>query len=329
MKILVLKQDEMLKVFTMSEAIQAMKDAFELYSSGKTNIPLRVNIDVPQAEGQSLYMPGYAADASALGVKIVSVYPKNLEKGLTSVPATMVLLDAQTGIVNAIMDGTCLTRIRTGAASGAATDLLARKDSAVFALFGSGGQAETQLEAVLTVRPIKEVRVFSTFQLEDFVRRMQARFSARFNCEIKAVASSAEAVKNADIITTVTTTKTPVYDGKLLKKGVHVNGVGSYTPEMHENDEYFVTRAKVYVDTRDGAFAEAADLIIPVRNKTFSFDKVVGELGELVAGKVPGRTSAEDNTFFKTVGSGVQDVVAAKRIYDRAVQQKIGSFIEF
>jgi ornithine cyclodeaminase len=329
MKILILKQDEMLKVFSMSEAIQACRDAFELYSKGKTDIPLRVNIDVPQAAGQSLYMPGYACDAEALGVKIVSVYPENPARGLPSVPATMVLLDAQTGMLISLMDGTCLTRIRTGAASGVATDILSRPDSSIFALFGAGGQAEMQLEAVLTVRPVKEVRVFGLQGIEEFAQRMRNRFEAKFNCAIKAVSSPAEAVHNADIITTVTTSKTPVYDGKLLKKGVHVNGVGSYTPEMHENDEYFVTRAKVYVDTRDGAFAEAADLIIPAKNRTFSFDQVVGEIGEVIAGKAPGRVCAEENTFFKTVGSGVQDIVTARRIYDKAVKLKIGSFIDF
>jgi ornithine cyclodeaminase len=328
MKILVLKQEEMFEIFTMSEAVQACKDAFELYSGGKTDIPLRVNIDVPAAKGQSLYMPGYAGATKALGIKIVSVYPKNPEKGLPAVPATMILLDEQNGMVNALMDGTCLTRIRTGAASGVATALLARKDSAVFALIGAGGQAETQLEAVLTVRPIREVRVFSAHGAEAFAQRMQLRFGAKFNCKIIAAASSAEAVKDADIITTVTTSKTPVYDGKLVKKGVHVNGVGSYTPEMHENDEYFVTSAKVYVDTRDGAFVEAADLIIPANKRTFSFDQVIGEIGEVIAGKVPGRISAEENTFFKTVGSGVQDVFTAKRIYDKALKLKAGSFIE-
>ncbi|MDR1242870.1 MAG: ornithine cyclodeaminase family protein [Deltaproteobacteria bacterium] len=330
MKILILKQDEMLKVFSMSEAIQACREAFELYSDGKTDIPLRVNIDVPQASGQSLYMPGYACDAGALGVKIVSVYPGNPAKGLPSVPAVMALLDAQTGMLISLMDGTCLTRIRTGAASGVATDILSSPESSIFALFGAGGQAETQLEATLTVRPaIKEVRVFSLQGVEEFVQRMRNRFEAKFNCKIKAVSSPAEAVHNADIITTVTTSKTPVYDGKLLKRGVHVNGVGSYTPEMHENDEYFVTRAKVYVDTRDGAFAEAADLIIPVQNHTFSFDQVVGEIGEVIAGKAPGRVDAEENTFFKTVGSGVQDIVTARRIYDKAVKLNIGSFIDF
>ena len=156
MKITILNESDMRNVFTMSDAIKADKDALELYSLGKSVVPLRINIDVPEYSGQSLYMAGYAPDAGALGVKIVSVYPKNIEKGLTSVPATMVLVNQETGEVCAMLDGTYLTRIRTGAVSGAATDILARKNSRSFALFGTGGQAATQLEAYL--RPVLRLK---------------------------------------------------------------------------------------------------------------------------------------------------------------------------
>ena len=160
MEIRILAQDDIKEVMPMKEAIEADKEALKMYSEGSANIPLRANLDVPEHEGQSLYMYGYAPKANALGVKIVSVYPKNIEKGLNSVPATMVNLDAETGQVSTLMDGTYLTRLRTGAIAGAATDVLARKDSKIFALFGTGGQAETQLEAVLNVREIELVKVF-------------------------------------------------------------------------------------------------------------------------------------------------------------------------
>lgn len=332
MKIVVLKQNDMKSVFSMKDAIQADKDALELYSLGKSNVPLRVNIDVPEFEGQSLYMPGYAAGAKALGVKIVSVYPKNIEKGLTSVPATMVLVNNETGEVCSLMDGTYLTRIRTGAVSGAATDVLARKDSKIFALFGTGGQAETQLEAVLTVRPIEEVRVFdiSAERAADFASRMTAALGAKFGAKIVPAKSSGEAVEGADIITSVTTTQKPTFDGKLVKKGAHINGVGSYTPQMQEIDEYIVTHAdKVYVDTRNGVLNEAGDFIIPIQKGTYSADRLTGELGEAIAGKVPGRTGEGEITFFKTTGSAVLDVVTARRIYECALQKNMGTLIEF
>jgi ornithine cyclodeaminase len=332
MRILVLNEQDIINVFTMQDAIQADKDALEIYSKGGSVTPLRTNIAVPKEEGQSLAMPGYAAEANALGVKIVSVYPNNIKKGLTSVPATMVLQNEDTGEVNAILDGTFLTRIRTGAVSGAATDLLAKKDSKIFALFGTGGQAETQLEAVLTVRGIEEVRVFdlSKERAQDFADKMAEKFNGKFKAKYVVAKSSDDAIVDADIITSVTTTKTPVFNGKLVKKGAHINGVGSFTPFMHEIDEYILLNAdKVYVDTRNGVLNESGDFIIPISEGKCTEDVITGELGELILGKTIGRESDEEITFFKTVGSGVLDVVTARRIYEKAVEKKAGQIIEF
>ena len=330
MDIVVLREEDMKNIFTMAEAIQADKDALEIYSKNGADIPLRVNINVPESEGQSLYMPGYAAETNALGVKIVSVYPKNIEKGLTSVPATMVLVNNETGEVCSLMDGTFLTRIRTGAVAGAATDILARKDSKIFALFGTGGQAESQLEAVLNVRNIELVKVYdlSEERRNDFVKRMTESFGEKFSVKIVAANSSDEAIADADIITVVTTSKKPVFNGKLVKKGAHVNGVGSYTPDMQEIDEHIVCNSKVYVDTKNGVFSESGDLIVPVNKGIYSFDRVTGELGEVILDKVKGRENDDEITFFKTVGSSVLDVVTARRIYEKALENKIGDIVK-
>ena len=219
-EILILKESDISSMITMSDIIEADKEALSIYSSQKSNIPLRSNLDIPEYKGQCLFMNGYAAPAKALGVKIVSVYPENINKNLTSVPATMVLVDAETGMVNSLIDGTYLTRLRTGAISGLATDILARKDSKIFALFGTGGQAVTQLEAVLTVRKIEEVRVFDLFKdrAQEFAKKMSEKFSKKFNVKIIAAESSDKAVENADIITTVTTSKKPVFDASKVKK---------------------------------------------------------------------------------------------------------------
>lgn len=332
MKIIVLNQSEIARVFTMKDAIQADKDALKLYSLGKSNVPLRYNLDVPQHEGQSLYMPGYVADANALGIKIVSVFPKNIEKGLTSVPATMVLVNSETGEVCSLIDGTYLTRLRTGAVSGAATDILARENSRIFALFGTGGQAESQLEAVLTVRPVELVKVFdiSPERAKDFAERMTELFGEKFNVTITAADSAEEAVKDADIITCVTTSSRPVFDGRLVKKGCHINGVGSYTPAMNEIDEYLITHAdKVYVDTRNGVLNESGDLIVPIQNGTYRADMLTGELGEVLAGIADGRQSDDEITVFKTTGTAVMDVVTGQRIYEAALEKGAGSIIEF
>ena len=331
-EILILKESDISSMITMSDIIEADKEALSIYSSQKSNIPLRSNLDIPEYKGQCLFMNGYAAPAKALGVKIVSVYPENINKNLTSVPATMVLVDAETGMVNSLIDGTYLTRLRTGAISGLATDILARKDSKIFALFGTGGQAVTQLEAVLTVRKIEEVRVFDLFKdrAQEFAKKMSEKFSKKFNVKIIAAESSDKAVENADIITTVTTSKKPVFDASKVKKNAHINGVGSYTPEMQEiPGDILVMANKIFVDTRDGAVNESGDLIKPIQSGLIKKEKINGELGEVINGVMKGRENDDEMTFFKTTGSAVLDLVAAQKIYEMAKAKKVGQMVDF
>ena len=330
-EILILKESDISSMITMSDIIEADKEALSIYSSHKSNIPLRSNLDIPEYKGQCLFMNGYAAPAKALGVKIVSVYPENINKNLTSVPATMVLVDAETGVVNSLIDGTYLTRLRTGAISGLATDILSRKNSKILALFGTGGQAVTQLEAVLTVRKIEEVRVFDIFQdrAKEFAKKMSEKFSKKFNVKIIAAESSDKAIENADIITTVTTSKKPVFDANKVKKNVHINGVGSYTPDMQEIPEDILVKAnKIYVDTRDGAINESGDLITPIKKGLIKKEKINGELGEVINGQIKGRENDDEMTFFKTTGSAVLDLVAAQKIYEMAKTKGVGQIVD-
>ena len=330
-EILILKESDISSMISMSDIIEADREALSIYSSHKSNIPLRSNLNIPEYNGQCLFMNGYAAPAKALGVKIVSVYPENINKNLTSVPATMVLVDAETGMVNSLIDGTYLTRLRTGAISGLATDILSRKDSKIFALFGTGGQAVTQLEAVLTVRKIEEVRVFDIFKdrAKEFAKKMSEKFSKKFNVKILAAESCDAAVDNADIITTVTTSKKPVFDANKVKKNVHINGVGSYTPEMIEiPGEILVKANKIYVDTRDGAVNESGDLITPIKNGLINKEKINGELGEVINGLIKGRENDDEMTFFKTTGSAVLDLVAAQKIYEMAKAKGVGQMVD-
>lgn len=318
MNISIINKDLIQEVYTMSDAIQANKDALAIYSKGGSNIPLRVNIDVPNQEGQSLYMPGYAADADALGVKIVSVYPHNIEKNIPSVPSTMVLIDPETGQVNALIDGTFLTQMRTGAVAGAATDILARKDAEIFTIFGTGGQAEEQVAAVLDVRDIKKVYVcdLNEERSVDFAQRMQERF----NVEFVVAPSMEQAVKEADIITAVTTTTRPLFPMEFVKKGAHINGIGSYTPQMQEIGADVIMEAdKVYCDTLDGVIHEAGDFIVPINEGLFTQDIILGELGQVINGEVQGRHNDKEITVFKSTGSAVMDVVNARRIYENAI----------
>ena len=327
MKILVLNENEMRNIMNMKDAISAVKEAASNFSAKKADIPLRANLNVKEFNGNSLYMYGYVPGSKALGVKLVSVYPDNPKFGVSACPATLILENAKTGEVNAIMDGTYLTRLRTGALSGAATDILSRKDSEVFALIGTGGQAECQLEAILAVRDIKEVRVYSR-NFEN-VNKFIERVSKNKNQKFVACKSSDEAIENADIITAVTVSNEPVFDGKKVKKGCHINGVGSYTPEMSEIDENIVINSNVIiVDTMDGTINETGDFLKPMKKGLFKKEMISGELGDLVDGKCKGRTDDSQMTFFETTGSAVFDLVTGQKIYELAVSKNMGKTIE-
>lgn len=333
MAVLVLREQEMAEVITMKEAIESDKAALAMYSAGKSNIPLRINLSVPKHGGNSLYMPGYAEDADALGLKIVSVYPGNPALGLPSVPGSMILLDAKTGTLASIMDGSYLTKLRTGALSGAATDLLARKDASTFMIIGVGGQAECQVEAVLAVRHIKKVYVAATRpeRAEAFAIRMKEKYAQKYGVEsFEAISDINAYVPDCDIISCATTSLTPVFDGTKLKKGSHINGVGAYTPEMLELPREAIARAaKIYVDTMDGVINEAGDIMDAIASSAIDKEKgITGELGALVLGEIKGREDEEEITLFKSTGSAVLDLVVAKSIYEKAREFGKGQIID-
>lgn len=315
--------------FSMKDAIAADKAALASYSAGQADIPLRTNLDVPDHHGQALFMPGYVrGHRPALGMKIVSVYPDNARQGLRSVPATMVVMDAHTGIVSAILDGTYLTQLRTGAVQGAATDLLARADSRTALLIGTGGQAMSQLIAMLTVRPLTKVYIADRdyAKAQRFVSRATAQLADRFTATFEAIPDPNAVVVDVDIITCVTTAHDPVFDGHLIRPGTHINGIGAYTPAMHEVPTNAIAQAdRIFVDTEDGTLAEAGDLLAALHGDQIDRSAITGELGQLVNGNVTGRTADQEITFFKTVGTAVLDVVVASQIVDRAKEQGIGT----
>ncbi|WP_407312531.1 ornithine cyclodeaminase family protein [Desulfosporosinus sp. SB140] len=328
---LLLSKKDIQRVFTMGDAVETDKQAFHIYSGGGSVVPLRINLGAPGYEGQTLFMPGYIEELDSMGVKIVSVFPHNIQKGIPTVPATMVLIDGTSGEVCCLLDGTYLTQLRTGAAAGAATDLLARRDARIGALIGTGGQAMTQLEAMLTVRDLREVRIYSTNseRTRSFVTQMQTEFE-NFGTLLRPVESSEEAVRDADIITAVTTSRQPVFDGRLVKAGAHINGVGSYMPDMQELDEFIIRRAdKIFFDSQEAVLAESGDFIIPLASGTISSDKFSGEIGKVVSNNLPGRETPEEITLFKTVGMAVLDIATAYRIYQRALKEQIGQSFSF
>lgn len=328
MKIKLLSRNDVTQAVSMAEAIKAVKKAFIQLSAGKAEMPLRTNIAVKKWKGTALFMPAYLAGDDALGVKVVSVFPHNRKRRLPTIHAAVIVIDARTGQPLALIDGTYLTALRTGAASGLATDLLARKDARTAAIFGAGTQSRTQLEAVCTVRAIDKVWVYDIKpqRARIFVREMKERGSP-IPGNILAAHTPRQAVREADIICTATTSFKPVFNDADLKPGVHINGIGSYTPEMQEVPTRTVVRSKVVVDSRRASLVEAGDLIISIGGR-ISDKHIHGEIGEVAAGRIPGRESRGETTFFKSVGLAVQDVAVARLVLRRAKDLNLGLDVE-
>ncbi|NIO72371.1 MAG: hypothetical protein GTN71_25945 [Anaerolineae bacterium] len=329
MKLRVLSQNDVRQAVSMAQAIEIVKGAFTQLSAGQAVVPIRTQLEVARHEGITLFMPAYLQESDDLGVKIVSVFPHNLEMGLPTIHALVAVVDAETGCPAAVMDGTYLTALRTGAASGAATDLLARTDTRVATVFGAGAQGRTQLEAVCQVRDIEKAWVYDINReaAEEYAKEMRERGGC-IPGDITVASSSAEAVREADVICTATTSSTPVFADADLKAGVHINAIGAFTPEMQEVPEETIKRARLVVDSREACWAEAGDLIIPRHKGLISESDIYAELGEIAAGMKRGRENDEEITFFKSVGNAVQDVSVARKVLEEASRLGLGLEVE-
>lgn len=328
MQLRILSREDLLVALPMAAAIEGMKDAFAQLATNQVMAPLRARVDIHRRQGVSLIMPAYLMKSDDLAVKVVSVFPENVDRGEPTIYAMVLVLDSHSGRPLAIMEGGALTAIRTGAGSGAATDLLARPDASVVAIIGSGVQARTQLEAVCTVRQVREVRVFSPTQAHaaQFAADMQG--TGPVPAAIHVTPDAETAVRGADIICTATPAREPVVAAGWLKPGAHINAVGGFTPEMHEVDTATIQRALVVVDSREAALAEAGELITPIRQGLITEEHIHAELGEVVVGLKPGRTSDEQITYFKSVGLAVQDVAAARIALEKAQALKLGVVVD-
>ncbi|MFM9106005.1 MAG: ornithine cyclodeaminase family protein [Chloroflexota bacterium] len=327
---LLLTRADVRRLVPMPDAVELMKQAFAELSAGRTASPLRTVIPVREHHGDALFMPGHVPAMNALGLKIVSVFRDNPARGLPVINALVAAIDPETGVPMAVMDGTYLTALRTGAVSGAATDLLARPDSRVLASIGSGAQGVTQVAAVCAVRPIE--RVIQVYRSED----RRAKFAEALATDwpdlvplVEYATDANAAVAQADVVCAATSARTPVFAAEAVRDGAHVNAVGAYTHEMQELPPSLVARATVVVDAIDAVLAEAGDLVIPMNEGLFGRDHISRELGDVAAGRAPGRTSASEITLFKSVGNSVQDVVVARRAYDRARAEGVGVDFQF
>jgi ornithine cyclodeaminase len=328
---LILSAAEVRQALPMGEAIAAMKPAFAAFSSGLAEMPLRSRLNVRKQGALGLVMPVYMEDpgGEALAVKVVSIFPRNLEKDLPLIHAAVLVLDPDNGRPLALLEGSVLTAIRTGAASGAATDILARPDCRTAAIFGAGVQGRTQLEAICTVRRIETVWVCdpNPQRVDQFIQDMAGK--GPIPKDLRAAQSPRQAISNADVICTATTSKVPVFSDTDLKPGVHINGVGSYTPEMQEIPAETVQRARVVVDSREAALSEAGDLIQPLHAGLISTEHIHAELGEVIAGHKEARTGPDQVTFFKSVGIAAQDAAAARLAIAKAQELQLGQVLQW
>ena len=326
MELRVLTALDVERALPMDVAIEGMKQAFAQFSASQVDMPMRSRIQAGE-RGVALFMPALARQTQDLALKVVSVFPANQKLGKPTIHALVVALRAETGEPIALLEGAALTAIRTGAASGPATDLLARPQASQAAIFGSGAQARTQLLAICTVRPIQRAWIYSLDRpgAQAFIAQMAGR--GPIPQDLRLANSPREAVSQADIICTATTSNTPVFAGEDLQPGTHINAIGSFTPTMQEIDLQTLQRSLVVVDSRQAVLAEAGDLIVPIQAGQYEPQAIHAELGEIVLGERPGRRDPQQITLFKSVGLAVQDAVAAGLALRRAAKAGIGTVI--
>ena len=324
MRLQIIPSNRIPELLPMREAAEAMKRAFAALSAGEVVAPHRMHLPAKGSEDCALLM-GALVPGEAFATKIVSIFHSNAARGVPVVTGLVTILDPETGIPAGLCDGGALTAWRTGATSGAATDLLALPESRVGAVFGSGAQARTQLLAIDAVRDLAEIRVFGTEP--EAVAAMIAELSGRTRADLTAATDSAAAVDDADVICTATSSSVPVFDGALLKPGAHVNAIGTYTLDRRELDVETVGRARVFVDLVAASLEEAGELVHGIEAGVTDSAGWT-EIGDVAAGRAAGRRDPTEITVFKTVGHAVQDAMTAALLLDAARRTGVAREIE-
>ena len=323
-KILFLSAADVDRALSMSTAIAAVREAFIDLSGGKADVPVRTQITLG-GDGGALFMPVHLPAQNQLGVKVVTVIPENRERDLPTIQALVAVFDSETGRPLAVMDGELLTAMRTGAASGVATDVLARKNASVAAVIGAGVQGMRQLEAVCGVRTIREALVFDPDRerAEAFATEMGRRLGRTVR-----VLDTVSAVFAADVVCTATSSGMPVVADADLAKGAHVNAIGAYRPDTREIPGEAVARASLFVDSREACLAEAGELVMAMAEGNLDPTVSPAEIGEVLAGSKPGRTDDAELTIFKSVGNAVQDLAVAGLVLEEARRLELGTEVE-
>ena len=326
MKVHIVSQAEVLQLLPMSECIAAMAEALKTLARGNAILPLRPIMWLPEKVGALGMMPAYLGDTKAMGLKVVTVFPGNHGTPYDSHQGAVLLFESEHGRLLAIVDASEITAIRTAATTAVATRALAREGASDLAILGSGVQARTHLEAMLLVRPIKRVRVWS--RNPDHARHFAEQATGRHGIKVEPMATAREAVTGAHIICTTTAAPEPVLLGEWIAPGTHVNAVGSSVPFTRELDTAAVVKARLFVDRRESTINEAGDFLFPKKEGAIGDDHIQGDIGDVLLGRIVGRASEAEVTLFKSLGLAVEDLAAAQHIYQKALEKGMGTAVE-
>ncbi len=326
MQIRILSERDVYDLLPMAECMDVMEETLKTLGRGDGVNPLRSMLRFPGGNGLLGLMPAYLGSPKTTGIKVVTVMPGNHSTEYDSHQGLVMLFEVEHGSPLALIDASSITAIRTAAVSGVATQLLARKDAKKLAILGSGVQARTHLEAVLKARKIREVSVWS--RTESHACDFTERESAKHNIEMKVASTVQEAVSEADIICTTTFAQEPVLNGEWISPGAHINAVGACVPTFRELDSAAVVGSRLFVDRLESALNEAGDFLIPKKEGVIDDSHILGEIGDILLGKVQGRKSDDDITLFKSLGIAVEDLGAAHYIYEKALKAGTGVAVD-
>ncbi len=327
---LIINEAEIQSIYGIKDALVDVERILKAKAHHQIDNPNRTVIEFPERSASSLYMPSADLVDDIATMKAVTIFPENPEIGKPTTQGVILITDARNGEHLALINGSYLTRLRTGALSGLATDQLARKDSETLTVIGTGRMAFEQVLGVLAVRSIKRMLLVNPTKAkaEQFKEKLRL-FGIDEEIEFEIIRDVSNAVRQADIICCSTRANEPVFDGNVIQPGTHVNGVGSYLPHMREVDFEFIQRAsKIVVDDLEGIKEEAGELIHANEQPNWSFDYLHGELKALTTNQIEGRNNPEEVTFFKCVGAAYFDLAVAKGVYQKATELGVGTQVD-
>lgn len=320
---LILTETQVQALIDVDELITALERAHIQYSTGKTVMPVRLVVPLPQIDGRITAMPGFLNEDRALGMKVVTYFQNNPKQNLPSILATIMLFSTETGKMIAVMDGGYITAIRTACASAMATKVLSNPTASVLGVLGAGVQARTHIRALCRVRKLQTIKIYSPSGSS--ATKVKQELETETGITIAVSKSVEETVRGCDLIVTATTAKEPIVSARWLQPGAHINAIGSHRPDARELDGATLACSKVFVDSREAILAECGDVLLALEEKSVMPDHVQTEIGEVLAGTKPGRSKPDEVTLYKSVGIAIQDVATADLVFHKALEQNLGT----